>query len=134
MTTRALSQLQSTESSTLHYPVLLEVVMGGWIATVPGWSEAKAIGSSREEATARLQHILSQQIGLQPTKGDLTEIEIEFHEQPEHSWLRFVGMFEHDPLFDEVLQTIEQDRQADREEYFRQLDADAQLQWSRETA
>ncbi len=112
-------------AAKVTYPVLLESVAGGWIATIPGWAEGKAIGETREAALERLQQVVKQKLPNGYGPQELTQLEVELSAKPEHPWMKFAGMFENDPYFDEMLEHIEEFRRVDREEYFCELDAEA---------
>ncbi|MBE9145879.1 type II toxin-antitoxin system HicB family antitoxin [Planktothrix mougeotii] len=62
----------------------------------------KASANSKDEALQKLSHRL--QAFFKDTEIVNLEIEIP---QPEHPWLKFAGIFENDPQFDEFLQAIQ---------------------------
>jgi predicted RNase H-like HicB family nuclease len=113
----------SDPPTKVTYPVLLEAVAGGWIATIPGLATGRAIGETREIAIDRLQQMITQNLSLTES-GELTQLEIALPSQTEHPSMKFAGMFQDDPYFEQVLEHMEAFRQADREEYLRQLDAE----------
>jgi predicted RNase H-like HicB family nuclease len=113
----------STTAPTITYPIVLEEVVGGWIAMVPGWSESKAIGLTREAATAQLQQALSQRlVKNQSIQGELAQIEINRTASEANELDQMIEFFVNDPTFDDMLAEIERQRQIDREAYFRELD------------
>ncbi len=112
-------------TTQLTYPALLEAVAGGWIAAIPGWSECRVIGSTRQEATERLQQVLAKYLqAREPLAGELIKIELQFPSVREHPAAKFEEFFINDPLFNEMLAVIEANRQADKEAYLRELDAE----------
>jgi hypothetical protein len=117
-----LSQTNAT-TPTITYPVLLEEVAGGWIAMVPGWSESKAIGLTREAATLQLQQTLQQRLVADKSiQGELSRIEIERTTGKNSELDQLIDFFVNDPTFDDMLAEIERQRQIDRDAYFRELD------------
>jgi predicted RNase H-like HicB family nuclease len=113
----------STTAPTITYPIVLEEVVGGWIAMVPGWPESKAIGLTRETATAQLQQALSQRlVKNQSIQGELAQIEINRTASEANELDQMIEFFVNDPTFDDMLAEIERQRQIDREAYFRELD------------
>ncbi len=68
-----------------------------------GLPECRVVATTRQQALAKLRAILAKRLA----KAEIVEVEIP---QPEHSWKRFAGMFENEPLFDEVLEEIEAHR------------------------
>jgi len=96
----------------MTYYVLVENGrQGHYTATVLGWPDCTAQGTTRQEALARVRQTLAARL----TQAEIIPLEIE-QSPPKHPWLKFAGMFRDDPLFDEVLAEIEN--------YRRELDAD----------
>lgn len=83
-------------------------------ATVLGWPDCTVAGATREEALAGLREALRKRLA----KVEIVPLEIDLPENA-NPWVRFAGMFQDDPLFDEVLQEMEADR--------RELDAEEGL-------
>jgi predicted RNase H-like HicB family nuclease len=125
MTTNApTTQSTAAHPTKMTYPVLAEAVAGGWVAMVPGWTQAKAIGITREAAIAQLQQWLAQQFAhSNPSQQDLTQLEIEISPHPDHPAHEYATALAHNPLFDEMLAEVEAYRQSEREIYFQSLDA-----------
>jgi predicted RNase H-like HicB family nuclease len=76
-------------------------------ATVLGLPDCHVVAASREQALAKLRGALAKRL----SKAEAVEIEIP--QQPaeaEHPWKKFAGIFEDEPLFDEVLEEIEAHR------------------------
>ena len=83
-------------------------------ATVLGWPDCTVAGATREEALAKLREAVRQRL----TEVEIVPLEIDLPENA-NPWVRFAGMFENDPLFDEVVKEMEADR--------RELDAEEGL-------
>ena len=97
----------------MTYNVLVEENGGdNFQATVLGMPDCRVVAATRDQALARLQEALAQRLA----KAEIVEVEVELPQQAvrkEHSWKRFAGMFENDPLFEEVLEDIEAQRRED---------------------
>lgn len=109
-----------------HIPELTVLVEqkteGKYQATVLGLSECQAEGNTREEVLTNISSIA----GTRLEKAELISLEIK-PPKPEHPWMKFAGMFKDDPQFDEMLEDIQalrRERDAEMEEYYRQLDAE----------
>ena len=83
----------------------------GFTATVLGWPGFTAAGRTREEALGRLQQSFRDRL----SRVEVVPLEVGVPEDV-HPWMKFAGMFENDPLFDQVLEDIQA--------YRRELDAD----------
>lgn len=92
----------------MTYSVLLEENgRDGFQATALGLPECRAVASTRDQALAKLRAALAERL----SKAEIVEVEISPQtSRQEHSWRRFAGMFEDEPLFDEVLEEIEAHR------------------------
>ena len=126
-----MNEQQSIPSNVTHltYPVCLEAAEGGFVATVVGVSVWRAIGTSQQEALARLKQRIGRDLSETGVVGEvLTQVQIGWPQGSEHPWRQFAGMFKDDPLFEEYRAEIEAYRQADREAYFRELDAQSDVQ------
>lgn len=91
----------------IPYAVLIEQGEGDrWSAQVLGWPNFHAEGSSREGAIASLKEVL---------QALLSRAELIYLDPPkpmaENSLMKYAGMFEDDPQFDEVLSEIQAYRQ-----------------------
>ncbi|BAY25034.1 hypothetical protein NIES2100_48340 [Calothrix sp. NIES-2100] len=90
----------------LTYDVLIETQPDGIVkATLLGLPDCQGLGSTETEAIEKLTQSL--QTRLETAK--IVSLEIEAP-QSEHPWLKFAGMHKDNPLFDEVLAYIEQER------------------------
>ncbi len=78
--------------------------------------ECRVVATTRQQALAELCAVLAKRL----SEADIVEAEIpQQSSQTEHSWKRFAGMFEDEPLFDEVLEEIEAHR--------REIDANGEV-------
>ena len=80
-----------------------------YTATVIGWPNCVAEGPTREEAIERVKQRFIQHL----SQVEIVPIEIE-SPQPEraianaeHGWAKFAGMYQTNPLFDEVIESIQ---------------------------
>jgi predicted RNase H-like HicB family nuclease len=95
------------------YNVLLEAQPdGSHQASVLGWADCRAIADTPEDAVAALQKMLSDRI----TQAQIVQIEVPRAEESkvsasENPWVKYAGVFKDDPLFNEMLHSIEQYRQ-----------------------
>jgi predicted RNase H-like HicB family nuclease len=116
-------KLISEKSTKLTYEVMLEEQeKGGYRATVLGWPECQAFGSTREEALTNLRHIITERLD----KVEIVSIEID-RPKPEHPWMKFAGMCKDDPYFDEMqadIADLRRERDEQMEAYYRQMDAE----------
>lgn len=80
-----------------------------YTATVVGWPNCVAEGATREEAptrvkrrfTARLEQVKIVPIEVKSTLTDPVE------RSDDRPWAKFAGMYEDNPLFDEVLDSMQ---------------------------
>lgn len=99
-------------SEKYNYDVLIEYQEDGLVsAKVLGYSDAKVTADSKEEALKQLQQLLT--IGWE--NKEIVSLEVK-KPQKEHPWLKFAGMFKDDPLFDEMLDFIAQERLKENQE------------------
>ncbi|MEB3179078.1 MAG: type II toxin-antitoxin system HicB family antitoxin [Nostocaceae cyanobacterium] len=104
------------------YPVLIQELEDGYKATVLGLPNCESIAETREAALTNLQQVLTEFLA----KADIVSLEIELPKR-EHPWMKFAGIFKDDPLFNDMLEDIaayRRERDAEMEEYYRQLDAE----------
>ncbi len=98
--------------SRIPYPISVEQQSNGqWLAQVLGWKECQALAPSREAAIVEIKQTLNDRL----TRTDVVFIDLPAP-QIEHPWMKHAGMFQDEPLFDEVLEEIAS--------YRRELDAD----------
>ena len=99
-----------------NYNVLVKYPTEGKVtASILGWPECHAEGTTKEEALQRLNRVLSEQL----RDREIVSLSVEVsppQPQTEHPWLQFAGMFQDNPLFEEVIQDIT--------EYRKKLDAE----------
>ena len=100
----------------MTYSILVEETgSDGFHAIALGLPECRAVATTRQQALAKLRALLAKRL----SKAEIVEVEIpQATSEAEHSWQRFAGMFENEPLFDEVLDEIEAHR--------REVDADGE--------
>lgn len=80
-----------------------------YTATVIGWPNCVAEGATREETITRVKRRFTErleQVEIVPIEIESTLAEPTGHSD-EHSWARFAGMYEDNPLFEEVLDAIQ---------------------------
>ncbi len=66
--------------------------------------DCRVVAVTREQALAKLRAALAKRLST----AEMVEVEIPRpSSQAEHSWKKFAGMFEDEPLFDEVVEDIE---------------------------
>jgi hypothetical protein len=95
------------------YDVLLETRPDGtYQASVLGWADCRAVALTAEEAVVTLRKILSDRIAnaeiIQVEISPTDKVEVQYAENP---WIKFSGIFKDDPMFDEVINYIQQYRQ-----------------------
>ncbi len=76
-------------------------------ATVLGWPDCSVAGATREEALAKLRQAFRKRLA----EVEIVPLDIDFPENV-NPWVRFAGMFEDDPHFEEVLKEMEADRRS----------------------
>jgi hypothetical protein len=106
--------------------LISEQSAGGYQATVLGGSDCQGSGVTKKEAIANL----NQAINTRLETTEIASLQI-VNPHAEHPWMKFAGMHEENPLFDEVLASIETDRQQldmDMEGYYQQLDEEEEAQ------
>ena len=89
-----------------------------YTATVIGWPNCVAEGNTREEAVARVkQHFTKRlnQVEIVPIEVESAHLDMTMI-NADHPWTKFAGMYQENPLFDEVLGSIQA--------YRRQIDED----------
>jgi predicted RNase H-like HicB family nuclease len=114
--TTSLVKNENHKLSKANYSILIEERQGGYSATVWGLPECQAFASTREEAIQNLSEIVNKR--LQNVEIVTAEIKAP---SKQHSWIEFAGMYQDNPLFDEVISNIaayrrEIDNQIDVEE------------------
>lgn len=93
-----------------YYAILENAKKGSFRASVIGFPDVTAKGSTRQEALANLQQAMSARL----SQVEIVPIEPE-SVRAEHPWQAFAGIWADEPHFDEFL--------ADIEQYRRELDA-----------
>jgi hypothetical protein len=95
----------------MTHPVFIEKDQGDAVkATAIGWPGLSVSAATRGEALAKLQELLRQRLA----GGEVVHLDVGPPET--HPWLESAGIFENNPLFDEVLEEIEA--------YRREIDAE----------
>ncbi len=101
-----------------YYVSVENGVLNRYTATVIGWPNCVAEGTTREEAITRVRQSFTErlnQIEIVPIEVESTTLD-PIIAIGEHPWAKFAGMYQTNPLFDEVSDSIQV--------YRRQLDAD----------
>jgi predicted RNase H-like HicB family nuclease len=87
----------------LPYAVIVEErTANHWFAQVLGWPECRAEENSREAAIATLKKVLQELL----SRAEVIYLDVP-KPKVENSIMKYAGMFEDDPQFDEVLAEIE---------------------------
>ncbi|MEG3845179.1 type II toxin-antitoxin system HicB family antitoxin [Microcoleus sp. herbarium14] len=119
-------EIQHQKPNSPALTVLIEQkIEGKYEGMVLGWEGCKAEGNSREEVITNISRILGDRL----EKAELISLAIQ-PPKPEHPWMKFAGMFKDDPQFEQMVAFIEEDRRqldAKMEEYYRKLDAEAEV-------
>jgi predicted RNase H-like HicB family nuclease len=124
----SISSSTSSNSDTpkLTYSVLVESQPDGrFSAVVLGLSDCKSFGKTENEALENLQQLWQKR--LQNSKIVTLEIDSPHTDNP---WIKVAGMYNDNPLFDEVLADIAAQRHkldVEMEEYYKQIDAEDKL-------
>ena len=120
------SKSSDPDTSKLSYKVLVESEQDGrFSAVVLGLSDWKSSGKTENEALENLQQLLQKR--LQNSK--IVNLEID-SPQTDNPWMKVAGMYNDNPLFDEVLAHLEAERHkldTEIEEYYRQIDAEDEV-------
>jgi predicted RNase H-like HicB family nuclease len=115
----AVKNTSPTIAPKLTYDVLIENQEDGTVkATLLSLPEFQGLGATKEEALNNLIQL------FQARKPEIVTLEIE-PAKTEHPWMKFAGMFQDDPQFDEALEYIEEYRReldAEMEEYYQQIE------------
>ncbi|HEY7710848.1 MAG TPA: type II toxin-antitoxin system HicB family antitoxin [Candidatus Entotheonella sp.] len=104
-----------------YYVIVENGAAQRYTATVIGWPNCVAEGATREEAIAQVKKRFIerlQQVEIVPIEVESTQLELSIL-NTEHPWAKFAGMYQANPLFDEVLDSIQA--------YRRALDADTSV-------
>lgn len=100
-----------------YYVAIENGIANRYTASVIGWPTCVAEGATREEAIARVKQQFTERLN----QVEIVPIEVEsasIDEVPEkmatleHPWAKFAGMYQDNPLFDEVLASIQAYRRA----------------------
>jgi len=115
----AIKNALSTIAPKLTYDVLIESQEDGTVkATLLSLPECQGFGANKEEALNNLIQL------FQARKPEIVTLDIE-PTKTEHPWMKFAGMFEDDPHFDEVQEYIAKYRcelDAEMEEYYQEIE------------
>ncbi|MDF5718112.1 MAG: type II toxin-antitoxin system HicB family antitoxin, partial [Rhizonema sp. NSF051] len=99
----------------LNYSVVIEKKEDGYQATVWGMPEYQVFAKTREEVLFNIHQLVNAHL----QKLEIVSQEIELSKS-EHPLMKFAGMYQNNPLFNEVLASIES--------YRRELDAEMNLE------
>ncbi|MEA5530020.1 hypothetical protein VB638_10550 [Dolichospermum sp. UHCC 0684] len=115
----AVKNALSTIAPKSTYDVLIENQEDGTVkATLLSLPECQGFGATKEEALNNLIQL------FQAIEPEIVTLEIE-PAKTDHPWLKFAGMFEDDPHFDEVQEYIAEYRReldAEMEEYYQEIE------------
>ncbi len=120
------STSSDTDTSKLSYSVLIEAEQDGrFYAVVLGLPDCKSSGKTENEALENLQQLVQKRL----KNSKIVTLEID-SPQTDNPWMKVVGMYNDNPLFDEVIAEIEAERcklDVEMEEYYRQIDAEDEV-------
>jgi predicted RNase H-like HicB family nuclease len=111
MTTNFLSFPPSSTAQLTPYVLIEKDTEGLWKASILGWPDCEARGSTREEVLSNLHVVLAARL----EHAEIVPLEISSPDA-ENPWLRLAGKYKDDPLFDEFVE--------DMAAYRRELDAE----------
>lgn len=97
-----------------YYVTVENGVANHYTATVIGWPNCVAEGATREEAVVRVKQRFTErlhQVEIVPIEVESTHLDLPIA-NTEHPWAKFAGMYRANPLFDEVLASIQAYRRA----------------------
>jgi|SRR5581483_7286234 len=96
----------------MHIPILVEPVANNGYRATSGPPLALSVeGATRAEAIDKLQLLLRDRLrnGVEVVAAEVAAQAIE------NPWVKYAGMFKDDPMFDEVLEIMKQNRRKDDE-------------------
>jgi predicted RNase H-like HicB family nuclease len=102
------------EHGMTYYGTVENGTANHYTATVIGWPNCVAEGATREEAIARVKQRFTerlQQVEIVPIEIEPTTLTLPMPDT-RHPWAKFAGMYQANPLFDEVLDSIQAYRRA----------------------
>ncbi len=102
MTTNFLSFPPSSTAQLNPYVLIERDIEGLWKASILGWSDCEARGSTQEEALSNLRQVLTARL----EQAKIIPLEIPSPDA-ENPWLRLAGKYKDDPHFDGMLASIE---------------------------
>lgn len=98
-----------------HYIIVENGKRGQYRARVLGWPETVVQGTSRQEVLTMIRQRIAERLA----QVEIVPFEIESTSLSGHPWMKFAGMFEDEPMFEQVLEDIQ--------EYRKELDANEQV-------
>lgn len=101
-----------------YYVTVENGIANRYTATVIGWPNCVAEGTTREEVGARVKQRFTErlhQVEIVPIEVESTHLDLTMVNAA-HPWAKFAGMYQANPLFDEVLASVQA--------YRRTIDAD----------
>jgi hypothetical protein len=95
-------------SSFFH--ILLEQQSDGQVrASVPALLDCFVIRATREDAITAIQHLLSDRLATVEVLG----VDWDAPQTDEQPWMKFAGVFKHDPDFAAIVKTLRDEREID---------------------
>ena len=93
----------------MRYTVFLKQCDGQYHAVVPLLPACTASGQTRDEALLNLKMAIKETL----SNMEITTVEVDHSDSPDDSnrWLETAGMFQDDPLFDDMLAEVRAYRQ-----------------------
>ena len=104
---------QIKENRMTYYVTVENGAANRYTATVIGWPNCVAEGTTREDAIAQVKQRFTErlkQVEIVPIEVESAAIEQTVMNR-EHPWAKFAGMYQTNPLFDVVLASIQAYRQ-----------------------
>ncbi|ETW98216.1 MAG: hypothetical protein ETSY1_19695 [Candidatus Entotheonella factor] len=90
-----------------YYIVVENGQHGQYTAQILGWPDTMVKGASRQEVLLSVRQHLASRLA----QAEIIPLEMEPSPPIQHPWMKFAGMFEDDPMFDQVLEDIQIYRQ-----------------------
>jgi hypothetical protein len=102
--------------NTMVIPVLIEPIEGGGFRAVAGSPlTVSAEGANQDEALSRLRDAIRLKL-----QGGSILVPLDVPPAEENPWVKYAGMFRNNPLFDDWVAAMAENRRRDDEEFARE--------------